>query len=178
MSEKKNNRAEEREERASTTEIKDLLCGFLLFVFGGLVVWSGVKISEKTLATSGTGWYGTPGMFPIFIGAVLMILSAVMVISLYRSGVRVRKTMFLSLLRELNDTRFIRLCLSVGLLALYVFVLLGTINYIMSTFLYLFVTMAVFRENGYALWKIGLISAFVTGFLYVFFNRIAGIPLP
>ena len=73
---------------------------------------------------------------------------------------------------------------SIALLALYVFVLLGLrigtfqLPYEAATFLYLFLTMCYFRPKGYAIWKILLVSAVLSVAIGYGFSHFAKIPLP
>jgi hypothetical protein len=78
----------------------------------------------------------------------------------------------------LKSAYTVRLLLSIGLLAVYVFLLLGRIPFFAATILYLFVSMMVFRKKTFAVWKILLISSAITALITYGFGTLASIPLP
>lgn len=70
-----------------------------------------------------------------------------------------------------------RLFIAVIIFAIYIFVLFGRLPFILSTFLYLSVTITTFRQNNFALWKIIIISLVTSVIIYIFFGIIAAVPL-
>ena len=123
-------------------------------------------------------WYYSPGFFPLFIGAVLMFTSLLMGILKLRAGARLGKDAFRAEDADGGKKRRLRLLLAIALFAVYVFVLIGTVPFVPATFAYLAVTMIVFREKAYPIWKLLLISAVTTGAVYLVFAVLASVPLP
>ena len=168
----------EKHEDQMPMQKKDLITSAVLIVFGMYLLISGALMSQKTMALADSPWYGTPGMFPIFIGAALVILSSVMLSSLLKSDVCMDKDDVFPIGRYFRSESFRRTLVAIGFLAIYVFILFGNINFLLATVIYLFSTMLYFREKGFAVWKIAVISVAFTGFLYLFFGVLAGVPLP
>ena len=158
------------------TEIKrkDLISSIVIFLFGVFIVVSGVYMCF--FASTGTKvWYYSPGFFPLFMGVVLVFLAVVLFIKKCRLGARFQR---MNKSQTGINRSAIRLVLSIGLFAGYVFGLIGRIPFVIATFLYLVVTMILFRDRGFAIWKIILVSAITTGLVYLFFGVIAAVPLP
>jgi hypothetical protein len=155
----------------------DLAGGVAVFCFGLFVFLSGVHMCFFAV-TGAKVWYYSPGFFPCFIGAVLMLASLILVLGKRRAGARLGKGAFTSADPPAARRGAWRLLLSVGLFALYVFVLIGTLPFVLATFLYLAVTMILFRRDGYPVWKLLLISAAAAGAVYLFFGVVASVPLP
>jgi hypothetical protein len=164
----------EREKLANA----DVLSSVILFALAVYTVISGLRmiLFEET----GTKvWYYSPGLYPVFVGSVLGILSVMMFIKKYRAGGRINiKRVLGGKFRISFKSPVIRLCIAIGLLVVYVFVLIGRLPFIASTFIYLSATMVVFRQNKMAIWKLLLISACVATAIYAFFHYVAAIPLP
>ena len=167
-----------QEKDKSNMDKKDLATSVVLMLFGIYVFVTGIRMSRTTMALADSPWYGTPGIFPIVIGGVLILLSAIMGGSLLKAGVRLDRTFLDAAISYLKDRAFIRLVAAIGFFAIYIFVLIGHINFLVSTFLYLFITMVFFREKGFAVWKLALISVAFTGLLYLIFGVLANIPFP
>lgn len=168
----------DKHEEKMPMQKKDLVASVVLIVFGMYLLISGALMSQKTMTLADSPWYGTPGMFPIFIGAALVILSSIMFGSLLRSGIRMDKGDVTFIGRYFRSESFRRTLVVIGFLAIYVFILFGNINFLLATVIYLFSTMLYFREKRFAVWKIAVISVAFTGFLYLFFGVLAGVPLP
>ena len=168
--------AENTAEDAQRLAGLDLAGSIAVFCFGGFVFFSGLHMCF--FAATGTKvWYYSPGFFPCFVGAVLMLTSLLLTVQMLRRGARPGNIFRGAASAALRQERF-RLLLAVGLFALYVFVLIGTLPFVLATFVYLAVTMILFRKAHYPVWKLLLISAIVTGAVYLFFGVIASVPLP
>lgn len=153
----------------------ELISSLLLFCFGLFVLLSGLYMCF--FAVTGTKvWYYSPGFFPAFVGCVLMLLSIVLLIKKLPAGgfhmVNFR------IFDTVDKVKFIRLIVSVVMLAIYVFLLIGRLPFTIATFIYLASSMFVFRSKGFAIWKLLLISLVTTVLVYVFFGVVAGVPLP
>ncbi len=155
----------------------DLIGGIAFFCFGLFVFLSGIHMCFFAL-TGTKVWYYSPGVFPCFIGVVLMLVSLILVLRKLRAGARLGKRAFASDDPPAARRYALRLLLAMGLFALYVFVLIGNLPFVLATFLYLTVTMILFRQDKFPVWKLLLISAVVTGAVYLFFGVVASVPLP
>jgi hypothetical protein len=135
----------------------------------------------KTITTA--KWYEAPKFFPVIIGSLLLIFCIVYLVQ-NLAGVKITAEDRSRLAAYLKSPVCIRLLVSVGLLALYVFVLLGLrigrfkLPYEAATFIYLCANMLVFRTKKYAIWKIILISILVAIVVGLCFGKAAKIPLP
>lgn len=155
----------------------DLLSSIFICALGLFILITGIHISFFT--NNGTDvWYYSPGLFPVFIGTVLVLLSIIMFVSKYKHGARICIVGMKSMLKAINSKASLRLFVSIALLAAYVFLAIGRLPFVVATFIYLAVTMMVFRKDNYAIWKILVISACATGMIYLFFGVIAAVPLP
>ena len=153
----------------------DLIVSVVVFLFGMFVFISGIYMCF--FAVTGTDvWYYSPGLFPCFIGTILMLTSIVLFSKKNRNGARITKELFH--ISDEKSLEALRLILAVGLFVCYVFVLIGAIPFTLATFLYLSITMIVFRKPNYPIWKLLLISAVATGIIYLIFGVIASVPLP
>ena len=155
----------------------DLISSIAIFCFGLFVFASGVYMCFFTV-TGAKAWYYSPGFFPCFVGAILMLASLVMFVKKLRSGASFRKAGAEDEAADEKKRATYRLLLAIALFAVYVFVMIGRLPFLLSTFLYLAVTMIVFRKDNYPIWKLLLISAAATGAVYLFFGVIASVPLP
>ena len=158
---------------------KDFLSSIILFVISLCVLVYGIYIAF--FASTGTDvWYYSPGFFVMFIGTCLCVFSMILFVKNYdkryfQAGeIKGIGTIFSSNRKK----ECLRLFLSIALLAVYIFLAIGNISFVIATFLYLSVTMICFRKDGFPIWKILLISAIVTAGIYLFFGVIAAVPLP
>jgi hypothetical protein len=151
--------------------------GLLIFSVSYLIL--AFRIKEISTAK----WYESAGLFPKFIGGLLCVFC---VVYLFKNlhGVFYSAEDRESIAAYLKGVLFVRLLVSIGFLALYVFVLLRIrvggfkLPYEAATFIYLFFTMSFFRANKFALWKIALISVAVSVAVGLCFTYGAKIPLP
>ncbi len=128
-------------------------------------------------------WYDSPSLFPVVIGFCLLLFCLIYMWQ-NRDGWTITGEDISAVKEYLKSVQFLRLVISIALLALYVFVLLGLkvgtfrLPYEAATFLYLFLTMCYFRPRGYAVWKILLVSAVLSVAIGYGFSHFAKIPLP
>ena len=159
-------------------DLKDMVSSIVIAAFGLFVLFSGIHMSVVSQQMSDTAWYGTPGILPIIIGSVLFTLSAIMFVSAYRKGERINKALVMRAVAYFKTSAFLRLVFAVGMLAIYIFVLFRLVPFVVSTFIYLIANMLFFREKGYPIWKLLLISAVFATAIFLFFSKVAGVPLP
>ena len=150
-----------------------------------LVVFSASFLAASAMIpkVSTAKWYDSPRLFPFVIGFCLLGFSLIYLWQ-NRGGASVTSEDLKAVTEYLKSKQFFRLILSIALLALYVFVLLGLkigsfrLPYEAATFIYLVLTMCCFRPKGYAIWKILVISAVLSLVIGYGFSHFAKIPLP
>ena len=178
MNENIDYKTEERENaKRLSLQQKDLIAGVVLFVFGLYSFLSGIHMCF--VAVTGTKvWYYSPGFLPAFIGLVIMLLTGILVYKNFISGARITSEDLRCIFVSLFNTNNWKLIAAIALLAIYIFVLIGRVPFVVATFMYLTVNFITFRPKDFAIWKLVLISTATTAVVYVFFGIIAAIPLP
>ncbi len=156
----------------------DVLSALILFLLSLYVMAEGLRMI--LLEDTGTDvWYYSPGIYPLFVGSVLLVLSGLLFIKKKKAGGKL--VIRLDTLKSFQfrfDNVVTRIIIAIALLALYVFVLIGRIPFLFSTFIYLSATMIIFRDGKIAIWKLLIISAVVASVIFAFFHYVAAIPLP
>lgn len=155
----------------------DVISSIAVFCFGVFVFVCGLYMCFSAV-TGAKVWYYSPGFFPCFIGAVLMIASIIMFLKKWREGGSFKNSAESSCDEAKKSLATPKLFLAIALFAVYVFVMIGRLPFVLATFAYLSVTMIVFRKDSYPVWKLLLISAAATGAVYLFFGVVASVPLP
>lgn len=157
---------------------RDLIFAIILFLISVYVIIMGASMPVEQLVGSKDRWYVAPGSFPIYVGVILLILSVILFSISIKKGAKIEKFDFSSIKGIVKSSYFIRMLLAIVLLAIYVFIILGNVYYPFATFIYLFVTMVVFRRKGYKIWKLVVISAASSVIISFAFSELANIPLP
>ena len=148
---------------------KDFVSGIILLLISLGIFVRSIFIIKNTLSIADDSWYRTPGIFTLFISSVLIVLSASLVWTSYKTGGCTRNTILWDIKGYIKTPQCIKFIFAVGSLGVYIFLLFGRINYCIATFLYLAATMLFFRESNFAIWKIIVIALIVTVALYYFF---------
>ena len=167
----------------------DFISGVVLLVFSVLVFVYGIYIINTMNLGKGVEWYTSPALMPLFIGAIIGILSILLIIK--------NKTNFIEYLKNnknnskvrdqisikdaimhYRENQLIRFVITLVLLILYVFVFIGRMPFVLATFLYLVLNMIIFREKGFAIWKLVIISIVMSVLINYGFGIVAKIPLP
>lgn len=168
----------------------DFITGIVLLVFSTLIFIYGIYIINTMNLGKGVEWYTSPALMPLFIGTVIGILSALLIIKNHHSFIEFLNNEKEVSINNLNDitikdilihykeNQIIRLIITLILLILYVFVFIGRIPFLLATFLYLASNMIIFRENSFAIWKLILISLVTSLLINYGFGIVAKIPLP
>lgn len=130
-------------------------------------------------------FYAAPGSVSLLLGISLLLMGVSVALKSYRAGYRVHfgfnvervKTALLTYLKR-DDSQ--RVLITVGLIALYIFVLLGRIPYILSTIIYLFLAFFFYREGNLRQRTImpAIISVITSVVVFYSFSKIFMIPLP
>lgn len=128
-------------------------------------------------------WYDSPGLFPVIIGFAFLLFSVIYLVQ-NLDGRKLTVEDKQAVRAYLRSPVFSRLVIAIGLLAVYVFGLLGLhigsfkMPYEAATFIYLFSSMMIFRTKGYKIWKIVLIALAIALIVGFGFSQGAKIPLP
>jgi len=156
----------------------DAIVAVLMMALGIIAVIEAAKM--PIAKTFGAAWYTSPGLMPIVFGYALIVMSAVMLIKSCVISKGICKEDVVRAIAYFKTKTFFRLLLAAFLLTVYIFVLLGNMPYMLATFLYLFVTMFLFRTETTSkhIVIMLLVSAAVAIGLGYGFKELARIPLP
>lgn len=152
--------------------------------FGALCVLLGTAyfLIAFFMPRQGSGSFGgnqlatAPGLLPMVVSAVFVLMSATLVYQALRDGARITREdweKLRGLWKEDNVRRTARIVL---IITVYAFGLLRNLPYILATFLYLAVFMYCFKAAP--LRKICIISLVASVAIWFFFGQVALIPLP
>lgn len=155
----------------------DVGSSIIIFVISVLAIIGGTQM-PVTMTGSKNLWYTAPGSFPIFVGVILAILSLLLFIRSVRKCGAFGKSDLSRIKNVLTTNYFRRLIFSILFLTIYVFIFLGRFDFVLSTAVYLFVNMMVFRSPKYSILKIAFASIIVTAAITYGFGTLAKIPLP
>ncbi|WHH61494.1 tripartite tricarboxylate transporter TctB family protein [Petroclostridium sp. X23] len=156
----------------------DIITGIILFVFGFLFFLAAIRMPVEELTGSPGKWFVAPGIFPAFIGLGLMFQAIILLFIGIKEAKGINKEDFDKAIAFLKTETFARFLIALGLLTIYIFVLLGRVRYEISTFIYLFINMSIFKTNRYAIWKIIIICGICSVVVGYGFSNFAKIPLP
>lgn len=118
----------------------------------------------------------SPGLFPIAVSSMLIVLGILLIISALREGAKLTKEDFTKFKAWFSQVESKNIMIIFAILIVYTFGFLGRLPYVVSTFIYLSVFMYIFKATN---WKmILLISALSTAIIAYLFGTIVMIPLP
>jgi len=151
----------------------DILVGFILLVSGVamIIVALGMKVFRSFL--------DAPGFFPFILGCIFVLLGAALSFpALKRVGFSSVKATFSksSLLSFIKDDKTLRVTILLTLMFVYVYILIGRINFTIATSLYLFLTMLYIKSTKW--WSALIISIVASVAISVVFKYGFRIPLP
>lgn len=120
----------------------------------------------------------SPGFIPTVLGAMLLILSIVLLAkSIKGTGFRTQLSDLLAWSKQaIHDTDIRLMVIGMVIMAVYSFFLIGLLPYWLSSVLYLIALMAFLRATK--VWKIILISFFAVGLVIVLFQVVFNVSLP
>ena len=121
-------------EEKKKSAAKDLVVGTLLVAFGIYVV-----IDSLCMKVYNT-FIDAPGFFPLIIGVVRAVLGAIQAVLGFRAGgVKELKEVCTSgyLLNFIRNDRTVRVLILLGMMAVYVYVLIGWLPFVAATSIYL-----------------------------------------
>ena len=122
------------------------------------------------------GWATSPGLFPILIGIVLLGMGIGLLLSAIRAGQQPVSQGAEGLEKEKVRVQKKRVVLAVASILVYVFILIPTLHFPVSTLLYLLASLWYFWRGK--AFKIITISVIATLFFCLAFTRLFHIMLP
>lgn len=144
----------------------EAIVGVIIFLFGGATVLLSLKMPIGTFRMAGTG------MFPLFLGILLMILSGIFVLKIFYQGMAAK------IKKEPSPESTgspIQLILFLGTMVL-VTLFFNQLGYPLSSFLLMVVLL---RTLGIKRWRFNLPLSFITAVVsYFLFVQWLKIPLP
>ncbi len=162
------------EEKKHRNAAKDLFCGVLLVLFGIYIIIDslGMKVYNTFI--------DAPGFFPTIIGGVIVLLGAVLAfIGIKLGGARELKEVcngaFLKQFFTSDST--VRVVILVAMMAIYIYVLLGRIHFIIATSIYLIANFLYLKATK-QWWVSILIAVAMSAIVYYAFKLGFGITMP
>ncbi|WP_157961803.1 tripartite tricarboxylate transporter TctB family protein [Acuticoccus kandeliae] len=129
----------------------DVVISTLMIVFGAFIIYRASLMPWSSTRTGGESqWFLSPGLFPATIGSLLILFSCRVLLTALREGGH------RGILRSLGawvrnlpaDRSTQRVAFMIVWLAIYIFGLIGNVNYLVASSLFLFVFIAVFWLPG------------------------------
>lgn len=125
----------------------DVVVSCAMIGLGCAVIYSGSQMPWSSTLTGGAAqWYLSPGLFPTVVGGLLILFSArVLLTAIKEGGHRGIGEAASGWIRRLPRNRPVHRAILIALLlAAYVFLGIGRINFVVASALFLFVSIAVF----------------------------------
>ncbi len=160
---------------------KDLVFAGILLVITIFYFIGALRMPVDSVTGDPDKWFTAPAVFPIIVSIGLFFTLGILLFQVISESKGINREDVKKAMAYFRTDHFRRFSIATGLLILYIYVMLGRVQYEISTFLYLFATMMIFRDeklNWKVITKITLISgltAFVVGYS---FSHFALIPLP
>lgn len=170
--------AERNQSAASKEMTTSIGSSFVFCVLGIYMVVCGFRMPNSELTGSPSKWYIAPGLFPVFIGLGLTLMSLSLIAKSFMAIRGDGGTFTLSKLIPSGDRQQKKRLILAGVLLVGYVASLGKINFTVATAVFLFVTMFFFRAKEFALWKLLLISVLFSVAVTFGFGTLAKIPLP
>ena len=162
------------EEKKARNAAKDLFCGVLLVLFGIYVIIDSLHM--KVYNT----FIDAPGFFPTIIGAVLVLLGAVLAfIGFKLGGAReLKEVMNGPFIKQfITSDSTIRVVVLVAMMVVYIYGLLGRVHFIIATSIYLIANFLYLKATKQ--WWLGIIIAVAMSVIvYYAFKLGFGISMP
>lgn len=148
-------------------------------VLGIVAIVEGLKMPLDRLVNA--KWYTAPAFMPILLSCILILFCAVLLVQSLRKSGGICAEDVKKAASYFKTTQFFHLVIAAGFLAIYVFVMLGNLHYILATFIYLAANMLFFTTKKRD-WKhvvlLLAISAIFAVAVGLCFSHLAKIPLP
>ena len=138
----------------------DVFSGFAIFLFGAWIVWQASKMPMKdSWGGVQNVWFVSPALFPLFIGAVIMLLglllsrTALKIIGMKAFGDTLKWLLSKKLFGFLNSISVLRFYAITVLFLSFVFLNIPRIDFFLSAVLFLSVFITMFYLEDAALLK-------------------------
>mgnify|MGYP004552513993 CR=1 FL=1 len=165
-------------ETSSSDKFYEELGGAILFLLIGIyLIITSIQMPGEELTGNKELWYSAPGVFPTFVGAVLSILSVLLILQYVKKNKGKAKLDVGKIKVYLCGQHFRSLLIVLFYLSVYIFGLLGRVKFPIATFLFLSISMITFRKEKIAIWKLILISLLASAAITYGFGTLAKIPL-
>ena len=153
---------------------KDLVCGALIALFGLYVLIT--SLNMKVYRT----FFDGPGFFPAIVGTVMLLLGVILaVIGFKLGGMRqLGEVLNAKFLKEfVTSDSTVRILILIAMMAVYIYVLLGRVHFIIATSVYLIANFLYLKALKQ--WWVGVIVAVAVSFaVYYAFRLGFGITMP
>ena len=162
------------EEKKNRNAAKDLFCGILLVLFGVYIVVTslGMKVYNTFI--------DAPGFCPTIVGAVIILLGGLLAFTGAKlGGIREMKEICnATFLKDfLTGDSTIRVVILVAMMAVYIYVLLGRVHFIIATSIYLIANFLYLKATK-QWWVSILIAVAMSAIVYYAFKLGFGITMP
>ena len=157
---------------------KDFITSVILVIFGTLVL---VKSLQMILfvdlpGVKNVGWFVAPGVFPFFLSIAIITMGFILMAIGRKEGGGLNKKDWQKIKDSLHSSKFLITVFEVLLLIFYIFVLLGRIDFVVATIIYLFSSMLMVKATSW--YKVAIISVSISIGVYYVFGTLFNIPLP
>ena len=162
------------QEQKHRNAAKDFVSGVVLVLFGVFIIVDALNL--KIYNT----FLDAPGFFPTIVGAVLALLGGILAFIGFRLGGLAELKEILNgrfLKRFVTDESTVRVLILIALMAVYVWVLLGRMHFILATGLYLTANFLYLKANRHW-WVSVLIAAATSAIVFYAFKLGFGISMP
>ncbi len=132
-----------------------------------LMPWSGI---------SGGGILAAPGLLPIIISSVLVVLGICMTITGVKEGGKITREDIKSAINILKGESAKRIFVMAVIIGTYALILIGRMPFAIATFIYMYVFLFLFKAGNW--WQCLLLSIITSGIITYAFGSIVNIPLP
>lgn len=155
-------------------KMKDFISSIVLFIAALYVIFESYRIYTK----AGKLLYISPALIPLMLGAFLLLLSVVLLLTSLKDGGAPARGLemkqWFNTMKE--DSNTMRMLVGVVLMGIYTFVMLGLLPFWLATFLFMLLLM-YFLEAG-SMIKIVVVSVVITGLVIFLFQVCFRVPLP
>lgn len=164
--------------KKDTLRSADLLTGIIFIIIGIYICYQSMAMFyvQRIKMQSMAAWYNSPGLLPLVIGAIFTFLGGMLTVTAVKEGGSFEIIRWKKIKEILKMSQFKKGFLVVLLIGTYIFVLLDRLPFFLSSFIFLIVTMGIFRADKW--YKILLYSAILSWFVTFIFGTVARIPLP
>ncbi len=153
---------------------KDFVSGIVLVLFGILIIVDSLRM--KVFNT----FLDAPGFFPVIVGAVIIVLGAVLAfIGFKLGGIQELKEVMngKTLKAFVTGDETIRVLILIAMMVVYIWILLGRIHFIISTSIYLTANFLYLKATKQ--WWLSIVIAVATSaIVYYAFKLGFGITMP